>query len=191
MKKRLLLVVDMQHDFIYGSLGTKEAQGIVQNVIRKIKNFDGTVIYTRDTHFSNYLMTQEGVNLPVKHCIKYTPGWEIPNEILDAGKSKVPEKYLLKIYDKLTFGSVELAEAIKHYIHLLKEDNCKEEVELEIEIIGLCTDICVVSNALLLKAIMPEVKISVDPSCCAGVTPETHEAALKTMEMCQISISNV
>lgn len=188
MKKRLLIVVDMQHDFIYGSLGTKEAQGIVQNVIRKIKNFDGSVIYTRDTHFSNYLMTQEGLNLPVEHCIKDTPGWEIPKEILDAGKSKGPEKYLLKIYDKLTFGSVELAEAIQHYLRLLKEDNCGEEVELEIEIIGLCTDICVVSNALLLKAYMPEVKISVDSCCCAGVTPETHEAALKTMKMCQIDI---
>ena len=187
MKKRLLLVVDMQHDFIYGSLGTKEAQSIVQNVIRKIKNFDGTVIYTRDSHYKDYLLTQEGRNLPVEHCIKDTPGWKIPDEILEAGKSKRPDKYLSWIYDKSTFGCIDMVDDIRQYICSLEA----EGAELEIEIIGLCTDICVVSNALLLKAYMPEVKISVDSSCCAGVTPETHEAALKTMEMCQISISNV
>lgn len=178
MKQKILIVVDMQKDFIDGSLGTKEAQSIVPKVIEKIKNFNGMVIYTRDTHNENYMETSEGKKLPVKHCIKNTPGWEIPDEIFDAGKSKAPEKYISRIYDKGTFGSKKMADEITHAV--------QNTDIVEIELVGLCTDICVVSNALLLKAYMPEVKISVDSSCCAGVTPETHEAALTTMRMCQI-----
>lgn len=170
--KKILVVVDMQNDFIDGSLGTKEAEGIVDNVAAKIKKYDADCIYvTRDTHFENYLETSEGKNLPVKHCIKGTPGWEL-NEQVQAQLTKAV------IVDKPTFGSLELVDLI---YSLYEKDN-----ELEIELVGLCTDICVVSNALLLKARMPEVLIKVDPSCCAGVTPESHSAALYTMKMCQI-----
>lgn len=191
MNRKLLIVVDMQHDFIFGSLGTEEAKNIVSNVIRKIKEFDGIVIYTQDTHDEDYLQTQEGKNLPIKHCIKGTPGWEIPHEIFSAGASKAPTKHLLRVYDKPTFGCEELADAVRRYMRLCKEDDFYQDdnIEPEIEIIGLCTDICVVSNALLLKAFMPEIRITVDSSCCAGVTPETHQAAIETMKMCQINIT--
>lgn len=171
--KKILVVVDMQNDFIDGALGTKEAEQIVESVIHKIKEYNIKNIYaTRDTHRTDYLSTQEGKNLPVEHCIKGTPGWEIRAEIAELLEGAV-------MVDKPSFGSLKLAE-------LLYEENKKEE--LEIELVGLCTDICVVSNAILLKAKMPEVKISVDASCCAGVTPESHKAALETMKMCQINI---
>lgn len=173
MSRKIIIVIDMQNDFIDGSLGTKEAEAIVPAVIEKIKEYPKQDVYaTRDTHLKDYLNTQEGKNLPVEHCIKGTKGWEIRADIAEL---------ILKdhIFDKPTFGSVQLAEAIK---------KMNEEKPLEIELIGLCTDICVVSNALLLKAFMPEVRISVDQSCCAGVTPEKHEAALETMRSCQIQI---
>ncbi len=171
--RKILVVVDMQNDFIDGALGTKEAQQIVEPVIHKIKEYDITNIYTtRDTHGTDYLSTQEGKNLPVEHCIKGTEGWEIRAEIAELLQGAV-------VVDKPSFGSLELAE-------LLYEENKKEE--LEVELVGLCTDICVVSNAILLKAKMPEIQISVDASCCAGVTPESHQAALETMKMCQIQI---
>ena len=171
--RKLLVVVDMQNDFIDGSLGTKEAEAIVDNVVKVIGTYDPKDIFaTRDTHPENYLETQEGRNLPVVHCVKDTYGWQIRDEIADAMSEA-------KIVDKPTFGSTDLAD-------ILYARNDKKEIE--IELVGLCTDICVVSNALLLKAKMPEVKISVDSSCCAGVTPETHKAALDTMKMCQIVI---
>lgn len=171
--RKILVVIDMQKDFIDGALGTKEAQAIVKNVVRKIGQYEAKDIYaTRDTHMENYLETSEGKHLPVPHCIEGTPGWELHEEIADALKGAV-------IINKPTFGSIVLAD-------LLQEENDREE--LEIELVGLCTDICVVSNALLLKAAMPEIGISVDASCCAGVTPESHEAALTTMKMCQIEI---
>lgn len=171
--KKILVVVDMQNDFIDGALGTKEAEQIVEPVMHKIKEYNtGNIYATRDTHGTDYLSSQEGKNLPVEHCIKGTQGWEIRSEIAELLAGAV-------IVDKPSFGSLKLAE-------LLYEENKKEE--LEIELIGLCTDICVVSNAILLKAKMPEIKISVDASCCAGVTPESHAAALETMKMCQINI---
>ncbi len=172
--RKILIVVDLQNDFIDGALGTAEAQQIVNSVIHKIKQYNKDNVYaTRDTHSTDYLSTQEGKNLPVEHCIKGTKGWEIRPEIAELLQESV-------IVDKPSFGSLELA-------GLLYEENKKEE--LEIELVGLCTDICVVSNALLLKAKMPEIKISVDASCCAGVTPESHRAALETMKMCQIQIT--
>lgn len=186
MKKNILIVVDMQNDFINGSLGTKEAKSIVPNVINKIKNFDGIVIYTRDTHYENYMETLEGKKLPVKHCIDGTDGWEIPDEIYNAGKDKSPESILSDIYDKPTFGCTDLADDVRGY-YLWRYSNGEKD-ELEIEMIGLCTDICVISNALLIRAVLPDAIIKVDSSCCAGVTPETHEAALKTMQMCQIDV---
>ena len=171
--KKVLVVVDMQNDFVDGALGTKEAQAIVPAVLAKIKEYAGETVYaTRDTHGENYMETSEGKHLPVPHCIKGTQGWEIRDDVVEALKAVGAE-----IIDKPTFGSTVLAEKM---VALAKAD------ELIIELIGLCTDICVASNALLLKANLPEAVIKIDPACCAGVTPESHDAALLTMKMCQI-----
>lgn len=172
--EKILVVVDMQNDFIDGSLGTKEAVEIVPFVREKIENFEGRVIFTRDTHFEDYMETQEGKKLPVKHCIKGTDGWEIRDEL----------KILCSTdpIDKVTFGSVELGE-------LLVDINENEGIE-SVTFVGLCTDICVISNVLLTKAYIPEVKIIVDAKCCAGVTPESHKGALEAMKVCQIEIEN-
>lgn len=173
--RKLLVVVDMQKDFIDGSLGTKEAEAIVDNVVKVIGTYDPENIFaTRDTHPENYLETQEGRNLPVVHCVKGTPGWEINEKVAEAlGNAKV--------IDKPTFGSRKLAEEIAAIA---------EKEEIEVTLVGLCTDICVVSNALLIKAYLPEIPVKVIASCCAGVTPASHEAALTTMQMCQIKIEN-
>ena len=172
--RKILVVIDMQNDFIDGALGTKEACGIVENVKERIRAYAPEDVYaTKDTHEEDYLSTQEGRNLPVRHCIRGTEGWEIRPDIA-ALLTKA------KIFEKPTFGSLALAEEISALA---------QKEELEIELIGLCTDICVVSNALLLKANLPETKISVAASCCAGVTPESHEAALTTMRFCQIQIT--
>ena len=173
--RKILIVIDMQNDFIDAALGTREAVAIVEKVKEKIRSREvSDVIATMDTHGEDYMQTQEGKYLPVPHCIKGSDGWKIRPDIAELLKGA-------KIYEKPTFGSTALAED-------LKELSVKEEIELEL--IGLCTDICVVSNALLLKAMMPEVQISVDASCCAGVTPEKHEAALETMRSCQIRVVN-
>lgn len=171
--RKILVVIDMQNDFVDGSLGTAEAEAIVENVKQKIRTYAPEDVFaTMDTHSENYMNTQEGENLPVMHCIKGTEGWEIRSDIA----ALMPEA---RIYEKPTFGSTRLAADLA--------DIAREE-EIRIELIGLCTDICVVSNALLLKATMPEVEISVDASCCAGVTPEKHLAALETMRSCQIQV---
>lgn len=173
----ILVVVDMQKDFIDGSLGTKEAAAIVPAVVEKIRKFEGKVIATRDTHGEDYLESAEGKHLPVVHCVKDTPGWQINGEVAEAlgGKEGV------RLIDKPTFGSVELGEYVKQL-------NDTEEPVEKITLAGLCTDICVISNALLLKAYLPEVPIEVDISCCAGVTPRSHEQAAEAMKMCQIEI---
>ena len=172
--KKILIVVDMQKDFVDGALGTDEAVAIVDNVVEKIQNHDGDIIVTYDTHFEDYMDTQEGKNLPVPHCIKGTDGWKLDSRVQEAFNNK---EY--KTIEKLTFGSAELPEYIKSNY---------DEKEIQIELIGLCTDICVVSNALLLKANFLETEISVDVSCCAGVTVDSHNAALLTMKMCQIDV---
>ena len=172
--KNFLIVVDMQKDFVDGTLGTKEAQGIVADVVKKIEAFQGEIIVTYDTHFADYLETAEGKKLPVEHCIKGTSGWELDTEVAKALSTKD-----YTAVEKLTFGSVNLPELIK--------DMAGEE-DFTVELVGLCTDICVVSNALILKANFPQKKISVDASCCAGVTPDTHNHALSVMKMCQIDI---
>lgn len=164
--KKTLIVIDMQNDFISGSLGTPEAQAIVPNVKKKIEEYKARgdeIIFTRDTHQNNYLETNEGKHLPVEHCIEGTHGWQIAEGL------EVPN---CSYIDKPTFGWM-------HWAHHAFE---------EVEILGLCTDICVVSNALILKAMYPETNITVDASCCAGVTPESHKAALTTMKMCQINV---
>ena len=172
---RVLIVVDMQNDFIDGALGTKEAEAIVRRVIDKIEKHEGIVVYTKDTHRENYLTTQEGRNLPVVHCIEGTHGWELQKDI-----KKLAEDNHSRVYKKNTFGSGELVE-------YLTELSVKDGIE-EIELVGLCTDICVISNALTVKTFLPEVTIRVDASCCAGVTPESHKNALDAMKMCQIVI---
>lgn len=172
---KYLVVVDMQNDFVEGTLGADAARKIVPSVIKKIKDFPGQVIYTKDTHGSDYLFTQEGRLLPVTHCIADTYGGQLIREL-----ELLQDEKSVKIYEKNTFASVEMAEA-------LKREHRRQPIE-SVEIIGVCTDICVVSNAILLKAYLPEVPISVDSSCCAGVTPQLHEAALQTMESCQIII---
>ena len=166
---KYLIVVDMQVDFISGSLGSEQAKAIVPNVVKKVESFEGTVIFTRDTHFDNYMQTQEGKKLPVPHCIKDTDGWQICDEL---------KIYADAVINKVTFGSVELPQILWE---------CNESIE-EIELCGLCTDICVISNAMILKAAFPEVKISVDASCCAGVTTESHNNALNAMKAVQIEI---
>ena len=174
---KILVVVDMQNDFIDGSLGTTEAQRIVPAVSEMIRDFDGRVIATRDTHGENYLESEEGKHLPVVHCVKGTTGWKIRSEIAEAAAGKAG----YTIIDKPTFGSKELGEYIR------KLNDTEEPVE-EITLAGLCTDICVISNALLLNAFLPEVPIRVAGACCAGVTPESHQQALNAMKMCQIEI---
>lgn len=172
--KKILIVVDMQNDFITGTLGSPQAQGIVLNVKKKIelyKENGDQIIFTRDTHYDDYLTTQEGQYLPVLHCIAGTKGHEIEVGLHTEG---------CEIFDKTSFGSLILAK---------KLSKTKEEYE-EIELCGLCSDICVVSNALILKAQFPEVKVTVDADCCAGVTEESHKAALLTMKMCQVNVIN-
>ena len=165
--KKTLIVVDMQKDFIDGALGTKEAVAIVENVRKKIAKYQANgdeIIFTRDTHQPNYLETNEGKHLPMEHCIKGTEGWQIGEGLEVEGAIYI---------DKPSFGFM----------------NWKDYDLEEVEIVGLCTDICVVSNALIIKATYPEIRVSVDANCCAGVTPESHEAALTTMKMCQVEVS--
>ena len=169
--KKLLVVVDMQKDFIDGALGTPEAQAILPAVIEKIAVFEGDVVYTRDTHGESYLSTAEGKKLPVVHCVEGTPGWAIHPEVERAGAGKTAA-----VIDKPTFGSAALA------------DFAEQGGYDAIELIGLCTDICVISNALCLKARLWETPIAVWKDCCAGVTPASHENALSAMTMCQIDI---
>ncbi|WP_407425933.1 cysteine hydrolase family protein [Treponema sp.] len=168
---KLLIVIDMQNDFIDGALGTNEAVAIVPAVAEKIKKARSEgipVVFTRDTHHENYLESQEGKNLPVVHCVEGSDGWQISSR-LEVGDSR--------IFDKPSFGSMELAEYVASLQNL-------EEIEL----VGLCTGICVISNAFILKAKLPEVRITVDSSCCACVTPQSHETALSAMKLCQINV---
>ena len=172
--KKTLIVVDMQNDFITMALGTKEAVAIVPMVKAKIQEYaqnGDEIIFTRDTHFENYMDTQEGKNLPVSHCIKGTEGWQICAELEDLRTTEV--------IDKITFGSKDLIEVLKD----------EEDIE-SITFVGLCTDICVISNAMIVKAFYPEIPLLVDAKGCAGVTPESHQNALNAMKMCQIKIMN-
>ena len=172
--KRFLIVVDMQKDFVDGALGTSEAVAIVPAVCEKIRSFEGEIFVTYDTHPEHYLATAEGKKLPVEHCIKGTPGWELDTSVVDALSGRA-----YTVVEKPTFGSTDLPTLVAQ---------AAGEEDFSVTLIGLCTDICVVSNALLLKAHFPEQTIAVDAACCAGVTPETHAAALTTMKMCQIDL---
>jgi len=167
-----LIVIDVQNDFISGSLGTPEAERIVPCIRKKIESFNGEVIFTRDTHTKDYLDTKEGMELPIIHCMKGCSGWEIADEL----KEFVKEEPM----DKPCFGNIELAKR-------LESENKIETIE-GITLVGLCTDICIIANAFLLQAFLPETQIIVDASCCAGVTPDSHTIALKAMSACQIKI---
>ena len=168
---KYLIVVDMQNDFIDGALGTAEAQAIVPYVREKIASFDGKVLFTRDTHFDNYMLTQEGKNLPVAHCIKDTDGWQIRREL--------EELRTTEAIDKITFGAKELPDILK------------KEADIEsITFVGLCTDICVISNVMLVKAFFPEILVFVDARGCAGVTPASHATALEAMKAVQVTVIN-
>lgn len=170
-----LIVVDMQKDFVTGALGTEEAKDVVPYVVEKVKNYPGKIVATLDTHREDYRSTQEGKNLPIPHCIKGTSG----HELVDPLQELVKEKNILLI-EKPGFGSMELAE-------YLKMENDREPID-KITFLGVCTDICVVSNALLVKAALPEVPIAVDPKGSAGLTPEKHEHALDVLASCQVEI---
>ena len=170
--RKILLVVDMQNDFIDGALGSDEAVSILPAVAEKIAAFDGEIIFTRDTHFENYLSTSEGKKLPVEHCIKNSHGWQISSAL------SIPSG--ARIVDKETFGSVELAET-------LRAENAENPIS-QIEIVGLCTDICVIANAFLLKSFLPECEISVNSALCRGVTPQSHGNALAAIAACQINV---
>lgn len=172
--KKLLIVVDVQNDFVDGALGSREAIAIVPAVAKKISEFEGDIFVTYDTHFENYMDTEEGKKLPVPHCVKGTEGWELNDEVRKALAGKD-----FTSVEKNTFGSVELPLQIQKAVG---------DEAFSMELIGLCTDICVVSNALILKANFPEAPIAVDAACCAGVTPEKHAAALETMRSCQIDV---
>lgn len=170
---KTLVVIDMQNDFVDGALGTKEAQMMVPHLLEKVKNFDGDLFFTKDTHPQNYAETQEGHLLPVAHCIKGTHGWDLIPEL-----EKLVKERHAPIFEKPTFGSVDLVKELKKRY---------DAGQLEsVEFVGLCTDICVISNALLVKAEMPELPIYCDESCCAGVTPEKHQAAIEVMKSCQV-----
>ena len=173
--QQILVVVDMQNDFVTGPLGTPEARTILPKVAEKVKNFPGRVLFTRDTHEENYLESREGKVLPVPHCIRGTRGWEICPE-LETLRKEEP-------VDKPTFGSTGLGEVLR------AADQYGEKIG-KITLVGVCTDICVISNALLLRAFLPEAEIAVDAACCAGVTPESHQTALRAMKACQITIEN-
>lgn len=170
---KLMIVVDMQNDFVTGCLGSNEAKQIVDKMVDTLKDFDGEIIFTRDTHFDDYMDTMEGKKLPVPHCIKGSEGWQIIPEL-----KEISERSGVKIFDKLTFGSNDLASYVK-------ENQDKYD---EIELIGVCTDICVISNALLIKAGVPNKKIVVDSSLCAGVSISSHDNALSAMKCCHIDI---
>ena len=171
----VLIVVDMQKDFIDGALGTPEAVAIVPAVVEKVQRFQGDIIFTRDTHFENYMETQEGRNLPVPHCIRGSEGWQICKELLPFAEDKL-------VIDKVTFGSMELGPVLQQ---MHEEDEISS-----ITFVGLCTDICVISNVMIAKAFLPEVPIIVDAACCAGVTPDSHRTALASMRTCQVQIIN-
>ena len=177
--RNILIVVDMQKDFVTGALASAEAQAILPKVKEKIEVYDRAgkeIIFTRDTHGEDYMQTNEGKHLPVPHCIKGTDGWQICAELTDG----ITSEY--KTVDKPTFGFLGWKDVLA--------SETADGSDLDIEMIGVCTDICVVSNALLLKALYPEATVRVDAGCCAGVTPEAHAAALVTMRACQVDVTD-
>ena len=182
---KLLCVIDMQNDFISGSLGTEEAEAAVPAVVKKIADWDGQTIATRDTHFEQtYLSTHEGRYLPVKHCIRGTQGWEIEPRVAEALKSS----RCIGIVDKEHFAEAPQAQSESKTLADFVQSLKSEDSSLEITLIGVCTDICVVSNALMLKSMFPENQFTVDSSCCAGTTPDNHDSALKVLRSCQIDV---
>lgn len=184
---KILVLIDLQKDFIDGALGSPEAQAIVPRVVEKIKNYSDKgntlVLFTKDTHYDNYMDTLEGSYLPIPHCIENTSGWSINKEITDAVEknrflSYSSDKIIKSRVYKNTFGSDDLRKFFEKF---------KDDIE-EVEFVGLCTDICVISNVLMARMVLPDTEITVDASCCAGVTPDKHQAALEVMRSCQINV---
>lgn len=175
MEKKKLIIIDAQNDFITGSLGTEEARRMLPHLIDKASRFSGEILMTQDTHSENYLSTQEGRMLPVPHCLIRTEGWEFPQEL-----EKLRTEKAVKVYQKPCFGSTSLVSDLK--------DAYENSLLDSVELVGICTDICVISNALMIKSALPELPIFVDASCCVGVSPEKHKAALDVMKSCQIII---
>ena len=176
--ENILIVVDMQNDFVDGVLGTPEAVAILPSVAEKIRNHQGKLIFTRDTHAEDYMDTREGRHLPVPHCIEGTTGWEIHPTVWSA----IPEGREVQVIDKPTFGSTVLSASLEK-IH-------GHSPISTVTLVGVCTDICVISNAMLIKAALPEIDVVIDAACCAGVTPESHANALRAMQMCQMGIDH-
>ena len=170
----ILVVVDVQNDFITGSLGSEAAVDVLPNIVEKIKNHEGDVVYTMDTHHNDYLSTQEGRNLPIEHCICDTEGWMLADEVYD-----LPNRNA-HVIEKDSFGTAKLT----HWIYSRPDFN----KDIHIELIGYVLDICVISNALLLKSVFPEVKITVDASCCAATSPEAFDAAVTVLKSCQVEV---
>jgi len=185
-KKKILICIDVQNDFITGALRNEEAIKKVPNIVEKINSFDGDAIfYTMDSHYENYLQTKEGQKLPFTHCVKRTEGWEIEPTVMTALENAKDRGISVLEIHKPTFGSFDL-------VHAVSAVGFDETNDLDIEFVGFCTDICVVSNALMVKAAFYDrADITVDAACCAGVTPETHVAALETMKKCQIDVTNM
>lgn len=182
---KVLIVVDMQNDFINGVLGTKEAMQIVPYVVEKINTYISNkdlIYFTKDTHGINYLRTQEGKNLPIIHCLKNTSGWGFPASIQSLVEKVQEEKEEKIVFEKQSFGSYKLAENLKTVL--------SDKQDVQIEMVGLCTDICVITNAFVLKTYMPEAEIIIDAKGCAGVSKESHENALNAMKICQMTIIN-
>ncbi len=184
IKAKVLIVVDMQNDFVTGALANKDSEKIIDNVKAKVEEYkanEDVVIFTRDTHSDNYMTTEEGKNLPVPHCIECTEGWEIVDELRDlADKYKLKDLNYINIIDKPSFGSLDLANELDYiggYTTIT-----------DIEVVGLCTDICVISNAAIAKAAVPNAHVTVDARCCAGVTPESHDTALNAMRAIQVEV---
>lgn len=172
---KYLIVIDVQNDFVTGVLGTQQARDMLPRLLKKMREFEGEIWMTRDCHDGAYLDTQEGKHLPVPHCVAGTEGWRFPEEV-----EQLRMQCAAPVYEKTSFGSVSLVTALKQA--------CERGGVESVELVGLCTDICVVSNALMIKAVLPELPVYVDADCCAGVTPERHEAALTVMESCQIEV---
>lgn len=171
----VLVVIDMQNDFITGSLGTAEGQAIVSQVVDRIRHHQGAIFVTRDTHEDDYLTRQEGHHLPVVHCTRGSEGWQLVSEVALALAGRE-----VTFFDKPTFGSPDLAQALK--------EADQERRLTSVTLVGVCTDICVISNALVIKAFLPEVPLYVDAKACAGVSPESHQRALEAMAVCQVNI---
>jgi nicotinamidase-related amidase len=190
--KKILIVVDMQNDFIDGALGSPMAEAIVDNVAKKIHEYSDNndiILFTKDTHYSSdYLVTEEGRNLPVKHCILGTHGWMIKDGLLE--QVDACKKHNSWVVRKPTFGAEDLIKVLRYKVSDITNSDNEDGSGFTVELVGLCTDICVISNAVIAKTALPNAHIVVDAACCAGVTPESHDTAIKAMQAIMVEVLN-